>query len=275
MDIEIRDNQDAAALLEWQVSMGADEAIADETIDRFNSEIVAETATKTPPKAAKKTASRPMPVAARPAQPTSGAGVQAALDAANACNTVDALKQALENFDGGLLKRSAKNTVFSDGTVGAPLMVMGDIPGAEEDTLGKPFVGAPGQLLDKMLAAISLSRTDGAYLTDLVPWRPLGNSKPDAAILDMCKAFAARHILLAKPKVLILLGGTTAKTILGNDDSISRQRGKWKSLPPQADNAGTDIAVMAMVHPSFLLNQPLQKKNAWHDLLAVQEKLSS
>ncbi|MBL4639304.1 MAG: uracil-DNA glycosylase [Kordiimonadaceae bacterium] len=274
MQTEITDNQDPISLLAWHIAMGADEAIDEETIDRFEVTAVAATAPTAAKQPIKKPTTRPMPVTARPAKPTIGAGVEAAQAAADACNSIAELKQALEAFDGGLLKRSAKNTVFADGTAGAPLMVMGDIPGAEEDTSGKPFVGPAGQLLDKMLAAISLSRTDGAYLTDLVPWRPLGNSKPDAETLAMCRPFAVRHIMLAKPKVLIVMSGTTAKTILGNDETISRQRGKWKSLALQGADS-VEIAVMPMVHPTFLLKQPLQKKNAWHDLLAVQEKLSS
>lgn len=269
MTTELSTPIDPAALLAWHVAMGVDEAIAEEPLDRFV--VQATPANVSLPKRAIQQQTTPVPIAARPAQPTSGAGAEAAIAAAQACKTITELKEALEAFDGGLLKRSAKSTVFADGVEGAPLMIIGDLPNSEADQSGKPFAGQAGKLLDKMLAAIDCSRTENVYLSDFVPWRPLGNAKPGEDILAMCRPFAARHIALAKPKVVVLMGGTPAKTLLKSDESISRQRGKWKAL----DVDGANFDVMPMVHPSYLLSQPQQKRNAWHDLLAIKERLSS
>jgi len=269
MNTEYNSNDDPLALLAWHIAMGVDEAISEETINRFNTDIPLPAVPNQQGKPQK--TQRPTPVVARPAQATSGAGAEVARKTASACNTIGELKEALEGFDGGLLKRSAKNTVFADGVEGAPLMLIGDLPGSEEDHVGQPFVGDAGQLLDKMLAAISFSRAENAYLSNIVPWRPLGNSKPNSDILEMCKPFVERHIALAQPKVLVLMGGIATKTLLKTDDSISRQRGKWKKLTLY----DTVFDVMPMLHPSYLLSQPLQKRSAWHDLLAIKEKLSS
>jgi len=273
---EAQENIDPAALLAWHVAMGADEAVDCDPVDRFAAAPVAALVEQATPAASTRPSgqqalSKPTPVAVRPAKPTIGAGVQAAVDAAAACNTIEELKAALESFDGGLLKRSAKNTVFADGTPGAPLMVIGDVPSGEDDQSGMPFSGPAGQLLDKMLAAIGMSRAENAYLSVVVPWRPLGNSKPDATLLSICKPFVARHIELASPKVVIGLGGTLGKTLFETQDSISRQRGRWQEF----DGANQKVALIATYHPTYLLSQPHQKGNAWRDLLAVKEKLVS
>ena len=299
------ENIDAASLLKWHVAMGADDAIDHEPVDRFLEIPPAETtaaavtvsnAEHTPPtrntavenpgaknpashttqntstsSAVKAIASGPTPVAARPAQPTSGAGPDLAEKAAAACSSISELKTALENFDGGLLKRSAKNTVFAGGTEGAPLMVIGDVPSREDDQNGQPFSGPSGQLLDKMLAAIGMSRAENVYLSTVLPWRPLGNSKPDASLLAVCKPFTARHIELAQPKLVLGLGGALSKALFETQDSISRQRGRWQSFMVEGQN----IALIATYHPSYLLSQPHMKAAAWQDLLSVKEKMSS
>jgi uracil-DNA glycosylase family 4 len=267
-----QDTTDPAALLAWHIAMGADEAIDDTPVDRF----VAVAAVPEPqpttrtPKPARATGG-PTPIAARPAQPTSGAGATEAEAAARTCKSIEELKAALEAFDGGLLKRSAKNTVFSDGVIGVPLMVVGDVPSREDDQEGRAFAGPAGELLDKMLAAIGLNRSESAYLACLLPWRPLGNSKPDEHMLSVCKPFLEKHIELAKPKFVLRMGGAAGKALFGTADSISRQRGKWQDL-----NFGDQtVATVATYHPAYLLNQPHLKGAAWKDLLALREKLSS
>jgi len=274
------DMTDPKTLLEWHIAMGADEAISPTSINRFETPEPAPTSrTNSPHQKADPNATRqstethqaPTRVLARPVQPTNGAGVEAASTAAAACNTITELKTALESFDGGHLKRSAKNTVFATGDPDSPLMVIGDVPGGEEDRNGEPFVGPAGQLLDKMLAAINMGRDDGAYLTNFIPWRPLGNTAPDQNVIAMLQPFVERHIVLAAPKILMILGGLPLKSLFKTTDSISRHRGKWKEL----ELDGQNFTVMATYHPDFLINQPLQKAASWQDLLAIREKLAS
>lgn len=156
----------------------------------------------------------PRRVEARPVQAIAGAGQAAAESVVASCKTLDELEAALNAFDGGLLKRSAKNTVFADGTRGAPLMIVGEAPGADEDQQGKPFVGVSGQLLDKMLNASGMSRDKDVYISNVVPWRPLGNRTPDQAVITMCLPFIRKHIELAAPKAVLMLGGVSAKALL-------------------------------------------------------------
>ncbi len=283
MTTSIVENTDPATLLAWYVAMGADEAIEGETVDRFKSEPVQTAATapqSRPTSASHSSTLTPQPshsvagprkVEARPVQAVVGAGQAAAETAAAACQTLDELEEALKAFDGGLLKRSAKNTVFSDGTRGAPLMIVGEAPGAEEDRVGKPFVGASGQLLDRMLAAAGMSRDKNVYISNVVPWRPLGNRTPDQAVITMCLPFIRRHIELAEPKFVLMLGGVSAKALLNTEEGITRLRGRMKEL----DLGGRKIAAMPAYHPAYLLRQPHLKSFAWRDLLAVKRTLAS
>ncbi|PCI58886.1 MAG: uracil-DNA glycosylase [Kordiimonadales bacterium] len=274
MTLSQADHIDPAALLAWHVAMGADEACADEPIDRYSTP-AAEPAPQqaAQDKAQNKPKERPQgptPIVARPAKPATGAGPEIAAATAAACSTIQELFTALAAFDGGLVKRSAKNTVLSDGTFGADLMVIGDVPSREDDQEGLSFQGPSGALLDKMLAAIGLRRSKDAYLSNVLPWRLLGNSKPDEALLAVCKPFVERHIQLAKPKIVLFMGGAAAKSLTGTADSISRQRGKWLELTLGEQT----FAALPTYHPTYLLNQPHQKRAAWADLLATQKRLS-
>lgn len=280
---ETFEHYDDLTMLEWFIAAGADEAIGDEPIDRFeaasevkSAPIQANAANQPsiqPLNQTRQSAQRtaPRPVAPKPVSSTNGAGPEAARTVAAACNSLDDLKAAMEAFDGGLLKRSAKNTVFADGIPGADLMVIGEAPGADEDQAGKPFVGVSGQLLDKMLAAIGRSRTSNTYISNIVPWRPLGNRTPDPAITTMCLPFIQRHIELAKPKVILMLGGVSAKSLLDTEEGITRIRGKWRDLT----FSGQKYAAIPTYHPAYLLRQPAQKGMAWRDLLSIKEKLAS
>ena len=270
MTSELQENTDPKALLAWYVAMGADEAIDPDPVDRFAAMPAPTSPASTPP-AQKPIIAGPTPVAVRPAQPVLGASTEDAVHAAAACKNLEELAAALNAFDGGLLKRSAKNTVFADGTAGAPLMVVGDVPAREDDQTGKPFSGPAGELLDKMLAAIGASRAESSYVTTLLPWRPLGNSKPDANLLALCKPFVERHIALADPKVVLLMGGAPGKALFGTQDSISRQRGRWQELAI----GDQKFAAIATYHPTYLISQPHLKGAAWQDLLAAKDKLSS
>ncbi|NVJ70934.1 MAG: uracil-DNA glycosylase [Alphaproteobacteria bacterium] len=266
------ENTDPATLLAWHVAMGADEAVDDDPIDRFTAEPPPPAAVVPQQKpAVAKPPQGPRPVAAKPVQAVVGAGPEAAARVAAEAQTLADLKTAMEAFDGGLLKRSAKNTVFADGTEGAPLMVIGEAPGADEDQQGKPFVGVSGQLLDRILNAAGFAREENVYITNMVPWRPLGNATPDAATIAMCMPFVKRHIELSKPKVILMVGGVSAKALLDTEDGITRLRGRWKEL----DIGGQKIAALPVYHPAYLLRQPALKGHAWRDILSAKRKLAS
>ncbi len=262
---------DPASLLAWQIAMGVDEAIDEAPIDRFTAPSASAAQVQIPPTNTQRTETRgPRPIAAKPVQSIAGGSAETATAAAQQAQTLEELRAALEAFDGGLLKRSAKNLVFSDGIAGSPVMIVGEAPGADEDRMGKPFVGVSGQLLDRMLAAINMSREENVYISNILPWRPLGNRAPDDAVVAMCLPFIRRHIELAAPKVILLFGGVSAKALLETTEGITRMRGKWKALKIGSN----DIPAMPIFHPAYLLRQPHLKGLAWRDLLNVKHKMA-
>ena len=254
----ITDRHDAAAALAWLVSVGADEAIADEPVDRFR--VVEKAAAFPPPPSlppqgggtrfdgggvgSEPTASAsPFPSKALPLEGGGWGGGGNAAESANiplgtseatatarelaaAATTLDELKEAIRQFEGLSLKATATNLVFADGNPEARLMLIGEAPGAEEDRRGLPFVGAAGQLLDRMLAAIGHDRSN-SYITNIVNWRPPGNRKPSPAEMALCQPFIDRHIALVNPALIVLLGDTAAKTLTSRTEGITRMRGKW------------------------------------------------
>ena len=281
MSQSLPSNDDAAALLAWYVAMGVDEAHTQDPVDRFSYEPEPQkTASQlgdNPQKIQIKSTDNnpktpPKPIAAMAASSADfDAALKSAHELANNCKTLSELKTALENFDGCSLKQTATHTVFSDGIEGAPLMVISAASGADEDRTGIAFQGISGQLLDKMIAAIGYSRETNAYLTHIVPWRPLGNRNPDGPSLDLCRPFMMKHIELAKPKAILLLGNAAAKCISTNEEIIARMRGKWLTLPVN----GLEIAAMPTYHPDYLLKHPRYKKDSWQDLLALKEVLKA
>jgi len=225
--------------------------------------------------AARRTApQRPTPPpAARPAEPASltvpsDAAVMAAREAAATAETLDALRETLENFEGCNLRFTATNLVFADGNPEAQVMFVGEAPGMEEDLQGLPFVGRSGQLLDRMLKAIGLDRSS-AYIANVVPWRPPGNRTPTPQETEICRPFIERQIALVDPDFLVILGGAAAKQLLKTNEGVLRLRGKWRDY----DTGTRKIRVMATLHPAYLLRQPLQKKLAWRDLLSLKAAL--
>ena len=200
------------------------------------------------------------------------ASFQTARESADSAASLDELKAAISRFEGCPLKFTAKNLVFGSGAVSSDLMIIGEAPGAEEDRQGIPFVGPAGQLLDKMLNAIDLTR-DLVYVTNILPWRPPGNRPPTDTEISACLPFIKRHIVLVRPKILLMLGGTSAKTLLGTTEGIMRLRGKWKNY--NSEEIGAPIAARALLHPAFLLRQPEQKRETWLDLLEIGAKLQS
>ncbi|MGO8915188.1 MAG: uracil-DNA glycosylase [Stellaceae bacterium] len=257
--------QDLAALLRWYVAMGADEAIDAEPVDRL----------APPPAPAQMLV--PVPVPAPPPPRAAAVAVESAaagaVALAAAAADLAALESAVRGFTGCALKRTATNTVFADGVAGAQLMVIGEAPGADEDRIGRPFVGRSGQLLDRMLAAIGYDRRRNAYITNVLFWRPPGNRKPTNEEVAACLPFVWRHIALLQPKVVMLSGGTATSALLRRSDGIMRLRGRWFDL--EVDGLEGTVPAIATYHPSFLLRSPARKGEAWRDLLELQSKLKN
>ncbi|MDB5408605.1 MAG: uracil-DNA glycosylase [Rhodospirillales bacterium] len=263
--------QDLRQLLRWYVEMGADEAIGETPTDR--------TRPAASPPAPPRAAAVPAPTARRIAavQPgdaatASAAAMRAAHDIAEAATTLASLAEAVAAFDGCALRRTATTTVFADGNPGARLMLIGEAPGAEEDRLGKPFVGRSGQLLDRMLATIGIDRSS-AYITNVLFWRPPGNRKPTPGEIAACLPFVLRHIALVRPAIVMLCGGTATSALLGVSEGITRLRGRWFDLA--VPGLEQPVPTIATYHPSYLLRSPERKREAWRDLLAVQARLES
>lgn len=187
---------------------------------------------------------------------------------ANAAQSIDELKSIMEAFDGCDLKKMATNMVFSDGNPKADIMFVGEAPGADEDLKGLPFVGQSGQLLDKIMASIGLNRSN-VYISNIIPWRPPGNRPPTSQEIAICQPFIEKHIELINPKLLVLVGGVAAKTILNTVEGIMKIRGRWFSYETKA---GKSIPVMATYHPAFLLRSPGQKAMSWLDMLILQQQ---
>jgi uracil-DNA glycosylase len=260
----------ALALLRWYVEMGVDEAIGAEAVNRLAPPPVREAAPVPVPSTL---APRPPSIAASPPPALAislGEAAQSARRLAASADTVEALAAAVAAFDGCALKRTATNTVFADGNSKGPVMIIGEGPGADEDRIGRPFVGRAGQLLDRMLAAIGLDRSS-VLITNVVYWRPPGNRTPTAAEIASCLPFALRHIALVQPKVLVLCGGTAAGALLPQGQGITRLRGRWFDLAvPGLDRP---VPTLPMFHPSFLLRTPERKREAWRDLLSLRARL--
>jgi DNA polymerase len=262
----------ALALLRWQIEMGADEAIAAAAPNRL-APAAPEPAPTSPAPQTRDRSAAPMPVGPPSAFAESLAeAAQSARLLAAGAETIEALAALVQAFDDCPLKRTATNTVFVDGNTAAPVLIVGEGPGADEDRIGRPFVGRSGQLLDRMLAAIGLDRT-GVQITNVIYWRPPGNRKPTTAEIATCLPFVLRHIALARPKVLVLAGGTAASALLPLAEGITRLRGRWFDLAvPGLDGP---VPTLPMFHPAFLLRAPERKREAWRDLLALKARLDA
>jgi DNA polymerase len=260
-----------AALIAWQAELGADEAIGDAPLDRFA--LPAAPAAVAPPVAPSSGArerAAPLP-AAPPAPPGDdlAAAVAEAEALAAAAPDLAALSAAQSGYGHCDLRQGARSFVFADGRPGARVMILGEAPGREEDIEGRPFVGRAGQLLDKMFAAIGLGRgapdpARALYIANVLPWRPPGNRDPEPDEVAMMLPFVRRHIALAAPEVLVLMGNAPAGAILGRR-GITRLRGIWTEA--------LGLPVLPMLHPAYLLRNPAAKADAWADLLALQQRL--
>lgn len=250
----------ALAALAWQVELGVTEVMNESAIDRYD----------LPEK------QEPVLAKAKPAAPVIHEAPKvdktlAAQTAADACADLAALRTALGTFDHCDLKKGARNLVFAEGNPEAPLLIVGEAPNRDDDIEARPFAGRTGQLLDKMLAAIGFARNSdspatSAYLIPAVPWRPPADHVPSDDEIAMMRPFLLRHIALAKPRVIIVMGNTACASLL-DQSGVLRLRGTWA----QAQN----IPVMPMAHPAYLLKNHAAKRDAWADLLAVQARLKT
>jgi len=274
---------DPAALLKLYIEWGADEAIEPTPQSRLGA--TAEPAVAQVPIPVQRPAAPPGPAAPAPrSQPASPrldmrklgpldqTAIENARDAARNAASLEDIRAALGRFDGISLRKTATNLVFADGNPAAEVMLVGEAPGADEDRQGKPFVGVSGQLLDRMMAAIGLDRTT-FYITNVCFWRPPGNRKPTEAELAAQQPFVLRHIELVKPRILVLVGGSSAQMLLGTNEGITRLRGRWFDY--HSDGLEQPIPAIPLFHPAYLLRQPELKREAWRDLLKLKGRLEA
>ncbi|WP_018146622.1 uracil-DNA glycosylase [Henriciella marina] len=198
--------------------------------------------------------------------------VEEARNLSRAAASFSDLKSAIEGFDGCLLKEAARHAACFDGVEGAPVMVIGEGPGAEEDKQGLPFVGRAGQLLDRMLGAIGLSRATNVFITNVNYWRPPGNRNPSDEELALCRPFVDRMIEIGQPKLIIAAGGVSAKSLLQASIGIMKLRGTEQKLETPG---GYSAPLFPIFHPAFLLRRPEEKSRAWRDLLQIQERFEA
>ena len=248
--------------LRWQFEAGADVALLEDPLNRFDMPASA-------PKLKQRGESNIKPVQAIPDFVPQEAAPDVARALAQKCDTLEALRDAINLFDLCALKKGARNTVFCDGNPKARVMIIGEAPGRDEDYAGRPFVGQAGQLLDKMFNAIGLDRKSNVekqavYITNVMPWRPPQNRTPEPSEIAMMLPFLERHIALVNPDFLVLMGNTACQAVL-QQKGITKLRGVWQRA--------FDRATLPMFHPAFLLRDPLRKREAWKDLQDLQKKM--
>ncbi|ACJ00547.1 uracil-DNA glycosylase [Rhodospirillum centenum] len=287
----------SVAALRFLAEIGADEAVNDRPTDwtaiaargravgpetdRPSAAVPPRAPGPARPGAARPAASGPATAGAVSASPPplgAAESSQTARAAAAAAATLPELKAALAAFEGCALRHTATSLVFADGDPAARVMLVGEAPGEQEDRQGRPFVGPAGLLLDRMLAAIGLDRRAdtpdrAVYITNVVNWRPPGNRSPTDGEIAACLPFVQRHIDLVNPAVLVFLGGISAKSLLQRTEGITRLRGRWFDYA--SPGLSRPLPALPMLHPAYLLRNPAAKREAWKDLLALQERLEA
>ena len=280
------DRNELIAMLAWQLDMGIDEALLDHPqvdavplrLDQLLA-VVAPAGDKDVSQTAMGgTALQPSEAVKMANSALANSGAALSKDKTNTDSSALAgitslvdLQSAMAKLDDCPLKHTASNLCFADGNPGARLMIIGEAPGRDEDRMGVPFVGADGQLLDKMIASIGLDRAS-VYLTNLLPWRPPGNRSPTDEETAMLLPWLFRHVQLAKPEFVLLLGGAAAKLVLGSHDGIMKLRGRWRDVD---FGDGVPRPVLASLHPAYLLRSPAQKRLAFEDLLLLAKRLAA
>ena len=263
------ENLSTTEILRWQLDAGVDETIGDKPVNHFQETPVVkpQPVAPKPGKTTRQTTEKPRapqgPVVAEKL-------LQDACEIAARCTSLDDLRQALMDYDGCALKKTATNLVFGDGNPKAKIVLIGEGPGAEEDRQGLPFVGPSGQLLDKMLTSIGLDR-EQVFISNTVFWRPPGNRTPTTAETALCMPFIERLMELIDPEILITLGGPAAKVMLAETAGVGRLRGKWYTY--STPKLPRPVQATALFHPAYLLRSPAHKREAWRDLLMIRDKL--
>ena len=247
----------AYAALAWQVELGVEDAVLDAPINRYDIAEPAPIAKSTKPN---------VQTPVKELDPTDYAKA-----AVKDIQDINALQNALNGFEHCDLRNGARNTVFADGIPSSRVMIIGEAPGRDEDQQGKPFVGRAGQLLDKMFAAIGLSRASdlsakGIYITNVIPWRPPQNREPTPQEIAMMVPFLQRHIELVAPEFMVVMGNTPMSALLGMR-GITKHRGTWGMFDGKP--------VLPMVHPAYLLRNPIAKRDAWADLLSLKKRMEA
>jgi uracil-DNA glycosylase len=277
----------ACQLLSFYVEAGADALLGEEPVDRMaesaTPELAGEAAASRREQGASAASTRGDRFSSPPlsldtaakgpalaAPPPPDVAVMAAREAAASAKDLEELRTLLDAFHGCALRAMATQLVFADGNPQARVMFVGEAPGYEEDMTGKPFVGPSGKLLDRMMQAIGLDRTS-AYIANVVPWRPPGNRTPTPQETATCLPFIRRQIELADPDILVCLGQPATHTLLGTTEGITRTRGRWFKF----DTGQREIRAIATLHPAHLLRQPLQKRFAWRDFMAIKKALGN
>lgn len=256
---------EAFSLLQWYVDAGIEDAIQDEPRNYLATPAA-------PAQSAGQVIESMLPRAAAPVMTANAAqfapseAIAEARKIADSVQTRDELEQAVRSFEGCALKKTAFKTVFSDGNPASKLMLIGEAPGAQEDQQGIPFCGPSGMLLDKMLAAIGYDRTS-AYITNSLFWRPPGNRTPSPEELAICKPFVEKHVALIDPTLIVLVGGTALRAVLGME-GITRLRGKQFTFRTPYNEKEYPVSII--FHPSYLLRTPAHKRVTWQDLLAIK-----
>ena len=249
---------EALTALSLQIAWGADEALDDAPVDRTRA---------APPASTEPKSTRAVQA---PAEVQRGSLASRAADCANAAQTIEALRSALASFGACPLAATATNLVFADGCAQSGVVVVDDTPGPAEDLSGRPMSGPAGQLLDRMLASIGLDRSS-VMIINLIPWRPPGGRPATEAEIAMCLPFLRRHLALLRPRIVVSLGALPSQVLSGSEATLRRVRGKWQRIV-LPDVPGS-VAMIAITHPAVLLRTPAAKRDAWTDLLALQQEL--
>jgi len=264
-DTPIEAQAAAKALLAFWRAAGVDMDMAEA--------VYAASAAKAGPSPAARSSAQPAPKTAPVrAKAKAAAPIDSAVALAKAARNVAELREAVLAFEGCALKATARNTVFSDGVDDAPVLVIGEAPGRDEDQQGKPFVGPAGAMLDRMLAAIGLSRQSNVLISNTIYWRPPGDRDPTPGESLICQPFVERLIELKQPKLLVLVGKAAAQAVLQRQDPINKLRGR--KLSYAREELALPVNAIVMLHPAYLMRQPQQKRQAWADLLAMEAWLA-